>query len=131
MEVDGLFMRPFSIYNGLGSIRERKVEKYKMKKIRNRAYRLNRKGKNMKDVRNVLPMGSARVGMQQPFDIAEAVPKKCDKCQGEFFDKVLRLGVISKIAPGNKTGQDVRIEFNTYLCRHCGHEFGAPVIPAM
>lgn len=99
-----------------------------MKKIRNRAFRPNRKGKNMK---NVLPMGSARVGMQQPFDIADAVPRRCEKCQGEYYDKVLRLGIISKIAPSNKTGQDVRIEFNTYLCRKCGHEFGVPVVPAM
>lgn len=101
-----------------------------MKKIRNRAFRPNRKGKPMNG-KNVLPMGMPRGGMQQPFDIAEAVPKKCEKCQGEFYDKVLRLGIISKIAPGNKTGQDVRIEFNTYLCRKCGHEFGVPVIPAM
>jgi len=99
-----------------------------MKKIRNRAFRLNRKGKNMK---NVLPMGSARVGMQQPFDIADAVPRNCEKCKGEFFDKVLRIGIIPKVAPSNKTGQDVRIEFVTYLCRDCGHEFGKPVPPTM
>jgi hypothetical protein len=76
---------------------------------------------------NGIPMMVPKVGQQQPFDIREAVGKKCEKCSSVNFDKVFKLGIISSIAPGNKTGQDVRVEFQTYLCRGCGHEFGAPI----
>jgi hypothetical protein len=66
-------------------------------------------------------------GQQQPFDISEAVPKQCVKCQGEHFDKAFRLGLISPMAARNLTQQEVRVEYQTYLCRACGHEFGQPV----
>lgn len=69
-------------------------------------------------------------GQQQPFDISQAVQKQCVKCKGEHFDKAFRLGLISPMAPGNKTGQEVRVEYQTYLCRACGHEFGA-ALPAI
>jgi hypothetical protein len=69
-------------------------------------------------------------GQQQPFDIREAVQKQCEKCSGEIFDKAFRLGLISPMAPGNKTGQEVLVEYQTYICRACRHEFGAalPVV---
>ena len=28
----------------------------------------------------------------------------------------------------NKTGQEIRVEYQTFLCRSCGHEFGVPVV---
>jgi len=80
--------------------------------------------------KNVIPMMVPSVG-QQPFDITEAIPKVCENCKGEHFDKAFRLGLISKMAARNKTGQDVKVEYQTYLCRACGHEFGAPVMMVM
>ncbi len=74
--------------------------------------------------KNVIPMLVPTVGQQQPFDISQAVQKRCVKGGGEHFDKAFRLGLISPMAPGNKTGQEVRVEYQTYLCRACGHEFG-------
>lgn len=75
-----------------------------------------------------IPMMIPKVGGQvQPFDISEAVPKRCI-CGCEYYDKVMRLGLISAIAPKNLTGQEIRVEFPTYLCRKCGHEFGKPVV---
>ena len=77
----------------------------------------------------IMPMMVPKAGgQQQMFDLSEAIPKVCDKCKGEHFDKVYRLGMISKMASRNKTGQDVRVEYQTYLCRSCGHEFGVPVV---
>lgn len=80
--------------------------------------------------KNVIPMMVPKVGQQQPFDISQAIQRQCVKCKGETFDKAFRLGIISPMAPGNKTGQEVRVEYQTYLCRACGHEFGAalPVV---
>ncbi len=78
---------------------------------------------------NVMQMMVPRVGgQQQMFDVTEAVPKVCDKCKGEHFDKVYRLGMIPKMAIRNKTGQEIRVEYQTFLCRSCGHEFGVPVV---
>ncbi|MFH1999106.1 MAG: hypothetical protein ABIK28_05455 [Planctomycetota bacterium] len=74
-----------------------------------------------------MPMMVPKVGQQQPFDVREAAMKPCAKCQGEFYDKALRLGLISPMAPSNPTRQEVRVEFQVYLCRSCGHEFGKPV----
>ena len=80
--------------------------------------------------KNVMPMMVPKVGQQQPFDIREAIMKPCEKCKGETYDKAFRLGLISPMAPGNLTRQEVRVEYQTYLCRGCGHEFGAalPVV---
>ena len=66
-------------------------------------------------------------GQQQPFDPREAVQRKCAKCEGEHFDAVVKLAVISKMSPTNRTGQDVLIKIEVYLCRACGLEFGQPV----
>jgi hypothetical protein len=79
---------------------------------------------------NVIPMFPRVGGQQQPFDVGEALPCQCVKCKGEHFDKVFRLGLISSMASRNSTGQDVRVEYQMFLCRSCGHEFGAP-LPAV
>lgn len=76
---------------------------------------------------NGIPMMVPKVGQQQPFDVREAVMKPCAKCGHEFYDKVLRLGLISPMAASNLTRQEVRVEFQTYLCRGCGHESGRAV----
>jgi hypothetical protein len=73
---------------------------------------------------NVMPM---RAGQQQPFDIREAVGQKCVKCACEYFDKVFKVGVIPVVAPSNKTGQEVRVNYEIFTCRLCGHEYGKPI----
>jgi len=73
-----------------------------------------------------IPMMVPKVG-QQPFDAREAVMKPCVKCGHEFYDKVVRLGLISPVAPCNLTRQELKVEFQTYLCRGCGAEFGKAV----
>ena len=66
-------------------------------------------------------------GNQQiQLDLSQAVHKKCEACGCEFFDKVCRMSVISKLAAGNPTGKDVPVEFSAHLCRQCGLEFGKP-----
>ena len=67
-----------------------------------------------------------QIGGQQPFDPREGVQRKCAQCDGEHFDPVVKLAVISKMAPTNRTGQDVLIKIEVYLCRACGVEFGQP-----
>jgi hypothetical protein len=86
-----------------------------------------RRRRMMGNGKNVIPMMVPRIGEQQPFDISQAVQKQCAKCKGDYFDKVFRIGMISPMAPGNKTGQEIRVEYQTYLCRLCGREFGAPI----
>ena len=84
----------------------------------------------MGENRPVVRMGIPAIGghqQQHPFDLREAVQATCDKCNGALFDKVYRLGNISQMAPSNKTGQNVRVEFVTYTCRGCGHEYGTPL----
>lgn len=40
---------------------------------------------------NVMPMMVPKVcGQQQMVDPSEAIPRVCDKCKGEHFDKVYR-----------------------------------------
>ena len=65
----------------------------------------------------------AKPQMQQlPIDPSQAVRKTCQQCGGEIFEKVCRLGIISKLAPGNRTGGDVNVELHMYLCKACGAE---------
>lgn len=66
-------------------------------------------------------------GQQLPFDIKQAERKVCKDCGWEIFDKVYRVGIISKFAEGNKTQMDVTIEYAIYICRACGWEFGSEV----
>jgi hypothetical protein len=58
---------------------------------------------------------------QAPIDPSQAVKKVCP-CGHDIFEKVCRLGIISKLAPGNRTGGDVNVEYWTYLCKSCGAE---------
>ena len=61
--------------------------------------------------------------MRQPqIDITQAIQKKCP-CEHEYFEKAYRIGVVSKMAPGNNTRQDVIVEYPVYLCNNCGEEF--------
>lgn len=61
---------------------------------------------------------------QPPFDISDAIAKNCDQCGGALFTPAVRLGTISSMAPKNRTGQNVLVRFDTYICQSCGHEFG-------
>jgi len=78
----------------------------------------------------LVPMMVPPMRQAEPFDISEAVRRQCIKCGGEYFDKAFRLGLISPVATRNLTGQEVRVQYETYLCRACGHEFGTalPVV---
>ncbi len=81
---------------------------------------------------NVMPMMVPRVGgQQQPLDISKAVLQQCAQCGGSHFDKVFKIGLISPMAARNLTRQEIRVEYQTYLCRACGHEFGAPLAVVM
>ena len=61
---------------------------------------------------------------QQPqFDIREALPKKCPQCGCELFEGLYRLGVIPSMAIRNRTGQDLLIKTEAYLCWECGAEY--------
>jgi len=64
---------------------------------------------------------------QQPqFDLSQAVKKACP-CGHEFFDKVFRVGIISKLALGNKLNHDITVEYPNYVCSACGLEFGKDI----
>ena len=79
----------------------------------------------MIDKTKVIPMQVPNLGAQQtlPVDITQASRRVCP-CGAELFDKVLRVGIVSRMASGNRTGQDVSIEMPTYVCRKCGLELG-------
>ena len=71
-----------------------------------------------------IPIPNLGAGQQLPYDITEAKPEVCLKCNGELFDTVYRLGMISQFASRNITKQDIRVKYETYLCRDCGTEAG-------
>ena len=75
-----------------------------------------------------IPIPMVGGGQQQPFDISEAIQKQCDVCGERTFDQAVKLGLISKMAPKNRTGQDVLVKFEVYICRNCDHEYGQPVV---
>jgi len=88
---------------------------------------LNERSESMNNKGQVrIPIPNIGAGQQQQFDVSDAVQRKCARCEGEHFDLVVRLAVISKMSPKNRTGQDVLIKFECYLCRSCGAEFGKP-----
>uniref|UniRef100_A0A6H1ZCW9 Uncharacterized protein n=1 Tax=viral metagenome TaxID=1070528 RepID=A0A6H1ZCW9_9ZZZZ len=58
---------------------------------------------------------------QPAFDIREAVQQACI-CGNNMFDKQYRIGFISEIAAGNRTGQKINVEYPTYVCLGCGLE---------
>ena len=74
-----------------------------------------------------IPIPNIGAGKTQPFDVREAVQRRCAQCDGEHFDPVVRLAVISKLNCTNTTGQDVLVPMQCFLCRCCGLEFGKPV----
>ena len=76
---------------------------------------------------NVMPI---RAGQQPQFDVREVVKKSCEKCGCDYFEKVYKIGMIPVVAPNNKTGKEVRINYGIFICLKCGHEFGAPVSAA-
>lgn len=61
---------------------------------------------------------------QMPFDVTQAQPKGCLGCGSELFNLAYRIGLISAIAPGNRTGKDVTVKYETFICQNCSLEFG-------
>lgn len=79
---------------------------------------------------NNKPSPPANPGVQQaPFDVRDAVKKACSACGSEFFTQAYRMGVISHLAPRNTTRQDIPVNFATFVCMQCGHEFNAKDVP--
>lgn len=79
----------------------------------------------MNQKRKAIPMHVPAIGgapNQAPFDISQAQPKMCLGCQSEFFDLVYKVGKISSMAPGNKTGKDVTVKYEVFICLECGLE---------
>jgi hypothetical protein len=75
-----------------------------------------------------IPLQAIQTKQQPQFDLSQAVKKACP-CGHEFFNKVFRIGIISKLAPGNKLNQDITVEYPSYVCQSCGVEFGkTPVV---
>jgi hypothetical protein len=62
--------------------------------------------------------------MSQQIDITGAVRKSCAACGHEYFLPVVKLGILSKLAPTNKQGMDILVQYPCFVCRECGHEFG-------
>ena len=65
----------------------------------------------------MIPMSVPAIGQQQ-FDIRQAVPRQCE-CGSELFDKAVKVGMVSRMAVGNRTGMDIVAETNVYVCRDC------------
>lgn len=61
---------------------------------------------------------------QVPFDISQARQQNCLGCKSNLFDLAYRVGIISSMAPGNKTGQNVTVKYEAYICHECGLELG-------
>ena len=63
---------------------------------------------------------------QQPlFDPKEAIEQLCKGCGGVQFEKVCKVFRVPKLAPSNRTGQDLTLEVPVaYFCWACGLEFG-------
>ena len=70
-------------------------------------------------------------GQQQPYNIKEAISRKCLKCGHELFDMAIRLGHISKMSPGNRSGQDILVKYESYVCRKCEWEYGTPIVDSI
>jgi hypothetical protein len=60
--------------------------------------------------------------MEQPFDINDALPKFCDKCGCDTYNKRYKLMVVSALAPSNKIKQNIPLEIPIYFCNKCGTE---------
>lgn len=70
-------------------------------------------------------MNVPRIGGQpMQVDFRQAQQRKCP-CGCDTFDKAFKVGFVSKLAAGNRTGQDINVEGAVYVCRACGAELGA------
>jgi hypothetical protein len=67
---------------------------------------------------NVMPFKPGNNG-QQMYDPAQAVPKLCP-CGCDRFAMIFKIAMVSRLAPGNKTGQDLFISMPVYACVNCG-----------
>lgn len=77
----------------------------------------------MKPKRNIISMPVPKIGnnSQKLFDPTQAVQLNCE-CGSEYFDKVFKIGTISKLAPGNKSNQTIVLELPIYICHECSKE---------
>ena len=87
---------------------------------------LKRQIKRRNNMNNKVAMRVPAIGgnpSQPAFDVKEAVQQACI-CGNNMFDKQYRVGFISEIAAGNRTGQKINVEYPTYVCLSCGLELG-------
>jgi len=93
-----------------------------------KAAAITRAKENMMNNKLQIGVPIPNIGGQQQlqFNPAHAQKMVCKGCGGELFDSALRLGMISKFAPGNQTKQDVIIQVPAFVCRNpdCGLEVG-------
>jgi hypothetical protein len=59
-------------------------------------------------------------------DPSEAVIQKCVMCESELFNKIFKIGIVSAVAPRNRTGQELLAETHFFYCHKCGHRYGDP-----
>lgn len=65
------------------------------------------------------------IGNQAPqVDVSQAISIRCKACDSDHFEQAFRLGTVSRMAPGNKTGQDLMVRHEIFLCINCGVEAG-------
>ena len=82
---------------------------------------------------NTIPFrpGMPRPGQPQQVQVSltptDVNMKSCPLCQFEYFDGVVKLGIFSGLNPKNPTGQDQLIQFQVYVCRSCGQEYGKEI----
>ena len=71
-----------------------------------------------------IPLGAVPlVGQAQPpIDVTQASVRVC-ACGSNVFDQAFTLGMVSRMASGNKTGQDVLVQMPVFVCRECGTVF--------
>jgi len=62
----------------------------------------------------------------QPFDVSQAQRKTCI-CGCELYEKVFKMGLVSRLASRNTLNQDITVEYPMYVCRECGTEFNTGV----
>ena len=74
--------------------------------------------------KKTIPFQLPNLGQQQPmFDPSQARLTAC-KCGTQYFNAVYKLGIVSRMDPTNRTGQDILVKFEVYLCKGCGKEYG-------
>jgi len=74
----------------------------------------------MSKYKNITPMRVPVINNQQPmFDIKDVTMKQCE-CGTDYFDKVLKVGLISEFAASNETRKNIPVEVGVYICHGCG-----------